>query len=126
MSLPTCIPSYDMLLGACAAHNLNCAGTIDELKRRLGDHLVAQMFTPNGKKRANPTSDTAGADPKRPPTAWVTFLREEKDRVKEAGFTGRVDIIKQCARRSRYVYADSTTCSTTSTGYRTMAVPSTK
>ena len=99
MSLPPAVPSYEMLLGACAANGLDRAGDAEALKRRLGDHLVAQLFsTGKGKKRANPTS---GADtaPKRPPSAWVTFLRGEKERVKGAGFHGRVDILKECARR---------------------------
>lgn len=90
-------PSYEMLVGACAAHGLDRNGTEDELKRRLGDYLVAQLFATKPKsKRA--TSTTAPS-PKRPATAWHAFLREEKERVKESGFHGRVAILKECARR---------------------------
>ena len=89
-------PSYEMLIGACAAHGLDRNGTEEELKRRLGDYLVAQLFATKPKsKRASTSTPT----PKRPATAWHAFLREEKERVKESGFHGRVAILKECARR---------------------------
>ena len=94
---PMSTPSYEMLVGACAAHGLDRNGTEDEVKRRLGDYLVAQLFATKPKsKRASSTSTPA---PKRPATAWHAFLREEKERVKESGFHGRVAILKECARR---------------------------
>ena len=91
-------PSYEMLVGACAAHGLDRNGTAEELKRTLGDYLVAQLFANKTSKKRTATSTTS-PPVKRPATAWVTFLREEKARVKESGFHGRVAIIKECARR---------------------------
>ena len=89
-------PSYEMLIGACAAHGLDRNGTEEELRRRLGDYLVAQLFATKPKSKRASTSTPA---PKRPATAWHAFLREEKERVKESGFHGRVAILKECARR---------------------------
>ena len=92
-------PSYEMLIGACAAHGLDRNGTEEELKRRLGDYLVAQLFTAPQKHKSKRASSTSTTAPKRPATAWHAFLREEKERVKESGFHGRVAILKECARR---------------------------
>ena len=92
-------PSYEMLIGACAAHGLDRNGTEEELKRRLGDYLVAQLFAAPQKPKSKRASSTSTPAPKRPATAWHKFLREEKERVKESGFHGRVAILKECARR---------------------------
>ena len=92
-------PSYEMLIGACAAHGLDRNGTEEELKRRLGDYLVAQLFAAPQKPKSKRASSTSTTAPKRPATAWHAFLREEKERVKESGFHGRVAILKECARR---------------------------
>lgn len=86
-------PSYDMLLGACLSMGLAATGTYDELHARLATHLVKELF--DGKRVANRTSKskrplTSTSAPKRPATAWHAFLRAEKERVKEAGFEGRV------------------------------------
>lgn len=91
-------PSYDMLVGACAAHDLDSGGTEEELKRRLGDHLVARLFAADKKKKRQTSTSTSPSN-KRPATAWHAFLQTEKERVKECGFRGRVDILKECARR---------------------------
>ena len=104
--------SQEMLIGACAAHGLARTGTQEELQRRLGDFLVAQLLfgepkaTNGGRKRVSAgsgsssgSSATSPASGKRPATAWQAFQRTEKQRVKDAGFTGRVDIVKEIARR---------------------------
>ena len=100
MSLVT--PSYDMLLGACLSMGLAANGTYDELHKRLGDHLVKELFdgkhVTSRKSKRPPTS----TDPrsKRRATAWHAFLRAEKELVQEAaGFHGRGAILKECARR---------------------------
>ena len=75
-------------------------GTYDELHKRLGDHLVKELFEGNNVAcRKNKRPATSGPTPKRPATAWFAFLRAEKERVKEAGFEGRAAILKECARR---------------------------
>lgn len=93
-------PSYDMLLGACLSMGLASNGTYNELHKRLGDRLVKELF--DGKhvsSRKNKRPPTSAPTPKRQATAWFAFLREEKERVKEAGFEGRAAILKECARR---------------------------
>ena len=90
-------PSYDMLLGACLSMGLGGTGTYDELHKRLGDHLVQELF--DDKRIAKRTKRPATSTSKRPATGWHVFLRAEKDRVKEAGFDSRVAILKECARR---------------------------
>ena len=93
-------PSYDMLVGACAAHGLGREGDAATLRRRLGDHLVAQLFAGTvGGKRAGPAGPrTSPSAAKRPATAWHAFLKGEKERVKAAGFAGG-EVQRECARR---------------------------
>ena len=56
------------------------------------------MLTPErGTSRKRKAS--ANSHVKRPPNAWYHFLAAEKERVKQAGFHGRVAILKECARR---------------------------
>ena len=43
--------------------------------------------------------NAATGNNKRPLTAWHAFQRTEKDRVKQAGFHGRVAIVREIARR---------------------------
>ena len=109
------MPSKEMLIGACAAHGLDRNGTQEELNRRLGDHLVSQLLTGTdvGPKRVGtkrpiatgtgtPTASAASngaSSNKRPATAWHAFQRSEKERVKAAGFHGRVAIVQETARR---------------------------
>lgn len=108
MSSPVVAFSEDLLRGACLSHGLSGDGTAAQLHARLGDFFVRKLLSPEtcapppdvtekkvqGKKRAT----AAGApEPKR--TAYHTFLRDEKERVKQAGFHGRVEIIKEVARR---------------------------
>ena len=102
---PMSLPSKEMLIGACAAHGLDRTGTQEELRRRLGDHLVSQLLfgTHVGPKRplySPPRASSAATDNnKRPATAWHAFQRAEKERVKAAGFHGRVAIVQETARR---------------------------
>ena len=98
--------SLDVLRGACLANKLSPDGTHDEMVARLGAHLVSQLLNPEASaaahvdKKKRPTSAGAtGATPKRPMSAWHHFLRTEKELVKAAGFHGRVDILRECARR---------------------------
>lgn len=108
------MPTKEMLIGACAARGVDRTGTQEELHRRLGDHLVSQLFSgadTSGAKR--PVAASAGASTpstaktgtstsstgKRPATAWHAFQRSEKERVKQAGFHGRVAIVQETARR---------------------------
>ena len=104
--------SQEMLIGACAAHGLARTGTQEELQKRLGDFLVAKLLfgepkaTNGGRKRvsvgsgsSSGSSATSPASGKRPATAWQAFQRTEKQRVKAAGFHGRVEIVKEIARR---------------------------
>ena len=106
-------PSLEVLIGACAAHGLDRAGTRDELHRRLGDCLVAKMLEPS-QAAAPPAADPAPAtDPpspsrKRPATAWQAFLKDETPRVREAGFRGRRAIVQEAARRWALVKARNT------------------
>ena len=100
--------SLDLLRGACMAHKLSADGTHDELVARLGAHLVAQLLNPEAaaqvdkKKRAPTSAGAAGVTPKRPMSAWHHFLRTEKELVKAAGgFHGRVDVLREVARRWR-------------------------
>jgi hypothetical protein len=98
------MPSKEMLIGACAAHGIDRTGTQEQLHRRLGDHLVSQLLfgTDVGSKRplySPPRGSAATASNKRPATAWHAFQRTEKDRVKAAGFHGRVAIVQEIARR---------------------------
>ena len=101
------VPSKEMLIGACAAHGLDRTGTQEELRRRLGDHLVSQLLFgtdvgPVGPKRplySPPRGSAATDNNKRPATAWHAFQRSEKERVKQAGFHGRVAIVQETARR---------------------------
>ena len=98
------MPSKEMLIGACAAHGIDRTGTQEQLHRRLGDHLVSQLLfgTHVGSKRplySPPRGSAATASNKRPATAWHAFQRTEKDRVKAAGFHGRVAIVQEIARR---------------------------
>ena len=96
--------SLDVLRGACLANKLSPDGTHDEMVARLGAHLVSQLLNPSDaahvdkKKRATSSGDS-GATPKRPMSAWHHFLRTEKELVKQAGYHGRVDILRECARR---------------------------
>ena len=83
-------PTIEMLVGACAGRGLDQDGGYEELYRRLGDHLVREMFSKKKRKR---TSET------RKPTAWHAFLRQEKERIKLSGVQGRVEVIKEAARR---------------------------
>ena len=61
------------------------------------------LSTPHvGSKRPlySPPRGSAAADNnKRPATAWHAFQRTETDRVKQAGFHGRVAIVQEIARR---------------------------
>lgn len=104
--------SEDLLRGACLSHGLSGDGTAAELHARLGDFFVRRLLASEtcapdvvtdkkkGKKRAAPTATAAGEQPrKRAATAWHAFLKTEKEKVRSAGITGRVDIIKECARR---------------------------
>ena len=102
------VPSHEMLVGACASMGLARDGTREDLHRRLGDALVAQLFAPwatvvaTEVPQANVGSKRKArieGPPKHTATAWQAFLKVEKDRVKQAGFKGRVDIIKEVARR---------------------------
>ena len=95
------LPSKEMLIGACAAHGLDCTGSQETLHRRLGDHLVSQLLsTPHvGSKRPMHSPPRASDNNKRPATAWHAFQRSEKDNVKQAGFRGRVAIVQEIARR---------------------------
>ena len=98
------MPSKEMLIGACAAHGIDRTGTQEQLHRRLGDHLVSQLLfgTHVGSKRplySPPRGSAATASNKCPATAWHAFQRTEKDRVKAAGFHGRVAIVQEIARR---------------------------
>jgi len=103
--------SEELLRGACLSHGLSGDGTAAQLHSRLGDFFVRKLLAPEtcapppnvtekkkGKKRA--AAAAAGApEPKRTASAYHTFLRDEKERVKQAGFHGRVEIIKEVARR---------------------------
>ena len=98
--------SLDVLRGACLANKLSPDGTHDEMVARLGAHLVSQLLNPEASavahvdKKKRPTSaGAAGATPKRPMSAWHHFLRTEKELVKAAGFHGRVEVLRECARR---------------------------
>ena len=101
--------SLDMLRGACMAHKLSPDGTHDELVARLGAHLVSQLLNPDAsaaahvdKKKRPTSSGAAGSMPKRPMSAWHQFLRKERELVKATGgFHGRVDVLRECARRWR-------------------------
>ena len=99
--------SQDVLRGACLAHKLSPDGTHDELVARLGKHLVSQLLIPEasahvGKKKRPMSAGASGFTPKRPMSAWHQFLRTEKELVKAAGgFHGRVEILRECARRWR-------------------------
>ena len=101
--------------------------TAATLRRRLADHLIGkrlalkatsptgttETFAPKsrdvakGKKRSAKAPDDQPV-PRRQATAYHTFLRQEKDRVKAAGFRGRVQIIKEVARRWKLAKAVDT------------------
>ena len=101
--------SIDLLRGACLANKISADGTHDELASRLGAHLVSQLLNSEASaaahvdKKKRPTSaGAAGSTPKRPMSAWHQFLRTEKELVKAAGgFHGRVEVLRECARRWR-------------------------
>ena len=73
-----------MLIGACAGRGLDQDGGYDELYRRLGDHLVRELFSTKKRKRES---------------AGHAFLKEERENIKQAGFKGRIAIIQEAARR---------------------------
>lgn len=103
--------SEELLRGACLSHGLSGDGTAAQLHARLGDFFVRKLLAPEtcapppdvtekkqGKKRAAAAA-TGELPRKRAATAWHAFLKAEKERVRAAGITGRVDIIRECARR---------------------------
>ena len=81
-------PSYDMLLGACLSMGLDATGDYGEVHKRLGDHLVKELFhgkRPVANRTKSKRSTSSAPTAKRPGTAWHSFLGQEKERVKQAG-----------------------------------------
>lgn len=93
------VPTREMLIGACAANNLDRSGTLEDLNRRLGDHLVIQLLF--GKGKGKRTASTFPKDPteqsKR--AMWNAFQKNEKANAKASGFTNHIDIVREIARR---------------------------
>ena len=106
--------SKPQLATICAEEGLPVfeSDTAATIRRRLADHLIGKRlvqppspaavatFAPRdvltGQKRS---TEGEQPKPKRAPTAYHAFLRQEMDRVKAAGFRGRVECIKEVARR---------------------------
>ena len=106
--------SKTQLATICAEEGLPVfdSDTAATVRRRLADHLIGKRlvqppspaavatFAPRdvltGQKRSTEGEQNK---PKRPATAYHAFLRQEMDRVKAAGFRGRVECIKEVARR---------------------------
>lgn len=100
MSRASTTPSHEMLIGACAAHGLDRTGSMEELTRRLGDHLVLQLFAGKKGSRKRPAQQPTSLQSGGQRSAWHAFLKSEAERVKQAGaFHGRVEVLKEVARR---------------------------
>ena len=94
------VPTREMLIGACAANNLDRSGTLKDLNRRLGDHLVIQLLFGKGKgKRAASTFAEDPTDQQSWSAKWYAFQKKENANAKASGFTNRIDIVREIARR---------------------------
>lgn len=95
-------PTYEMLVGACAAHGLSREGAQDDLQKRLGDFLVVQLLfgKSNGKRVSSSSSPPFSSDTaKKAKADWHTFQKAEGKKVKEEGFRDRIAIVREVARR---------------------------
>ena len=110
-ALMAALPSYDRLVRACAALDIDTSGDAAALHARLGAALVARLLdvpapttpppTPARSPPGAPERRSGGE--KRPlseaAARWHAFARHERPLVLQAGFTANADVIKEISRR---------------------------
>ena len=96
---------------ACAAFGLDTTGNAETLAQRIGVHIAERLFadvatsvpaTPHS-ERKRPCEKRPREGEKRPLTekarAWHAFAKRERPLVKQAGITGKADVLKEVAAR---------------------------